>query len=235
MVNNSLPSDAAARKAIPLASGLFDYFTDALVAVAQLSCIGNAQHNPGKPLHWDRTKSTDHDDCLLRHFVARGTIDTDGVRHRTKVAWRALAALQEECEAALSVARMDRWLKKPPAWQPKTARQLYDETTATAQAQDANNWHVVGTDADFSIVQGIPAESAYLASFSPNAGIAAKSPNAGSRIATQAELDGVRDLLTPEELKGFGIGDVGHVAPKATCVTDPQHPLHHVTLPDDRL
>jgi hypothetical protein len=29
-----------------------------------------------------------------------GTVDTDGVRHSTKVAWRALAALQLELEAS---------------------------------------------------------------------------------------------------------------------------------------
>jgi hypothetical protein len=29
----------------------------------------------------------------MRHFVERGTVDTDGVRHSAKVAWRALAPL----------------------------------------------------------------------------------------------------------------------------------------------
>lgn len=93
-----LPESAIARKMLPLATGLIDYFPDALIAVAGLSKIGNEQHNPGKPLHWDRTKSQDEDDCLLRHFFDRGTIDTDGVRHSTKVAWRALALLQKELE-----------------------------------------------------------------------------------------------------------------------------------------
>lgn len=95
-----LPTVAADRKAVPVATGFLDYFPDAAVAVAQLSKIGNDQHNPGKPLHWDRTKSTDEADCLIRHFLERGTIDTDGVRHSTKVAWRALALLQKELEAA---------------------------------------------------------------------------------------------------------------------------------------
>ena len=147
----TLPDDAAGRKAIPIASGLLNYFPDALIAVAGLSFIANEQHNPGQHLHWDRSKSTDHDDCLMRHFMARGTVDTDKVRHRTKVAWRALAALQEEIER---------------------------DYLAPAQ--------------------GIPAESAYLASFSPS----------GSRIATSAEIEGLREVLTAEELKGFGIGDV---------------------------
>jgi hypothetical protein len=66
--------------------------------VARLSRIGNDQHNPGKPLFWDRTKSQDEADALMRHFLQRGTVDTDGVLHSTKVAWRALALLQKEIE-----------------------------------------------------------------------------------------------------------------------------------------
>ena len=92
------PSDAKARKAIPVATGCVDYFPDALAAVAELSRIGNDQHNPGQPLHWDRSKSTDEADSSMRHFVDRGTVDSDGVRHSAKVAWRALALLQKEIE-----------------------------------------------------------------------------------------------------------------------------------------
>ncbi len=97
-----LPTTPAERKAIPIATGFIDYFPDAIAAVAELSRIGNDQHNPGKPLHWDRSKSGDESDALMRHFVERGTIDTDGVRHSAKVAWRALAMLQKEIEAARS-------------------------------------------------------------------------------------------------------------------------------------
>lgn len=96
---NHLPTDAAERKTFPLWTGLFKYFPDALAAVAKLSYIGNQQHNPGQPLHWAREKSTDQEDTLLRHLLESGTIDTDGVRHSTKVAWRALAKLQLEIES----------------------------------------------------------------------------------------------------------------------------------------
>jgi hypothetical protein len=96
----ALPDEAAARKAIPVATGFVDYFPDAMAAVAELSRIGNDQHNPGKPLHWDRSKSGDESDALMRHFLQRGTIDTDGVRHSAKVAWRAMAMLQKEIEQA---------------------------------------------------------------------------------------------------------------------------------------
>lgn len=91
-------TDKAARKALPLATGCLDYFPDALLAVAEVSRIGNEQHNPGEPLHWAKEKSTDEPDALLRHLIDRGTIDVDGVRHSAKVAWRALAMLQREIE-----------------------------------------------------------------------------------------------------------------------------------------
>ena len=94
-----LPADAKTRKQTPIASGVVDYFPDALAAVAHCSWVGNEQHNPGQPLHWDRAKSTDEADALMRHFLERGTVDGDGVRHSAKVAWRALALLQKEIEA----------------------------------------------------------------------------------------------------------------------------------------
>ena len=95
----SLPTDAAARKAIPITTGVLDYFPDALAEVAKVSKKGNDQHNPGQALHWARGKSTDHADTLVRHMLERGTLDSDGMRHSAKVAWRALAMLQEEIEA----------------------------------------------------------------------------------------------------------------------------------------
>lgn len=87
---SELPTDAAARKAIPLCSGVLDYFPAALVKVAQRSHEGNEQHNPGEPLHWARGKSADHLDAACRHILER---DLAGA------AWRILAALQMECEA----------------------------------------------------------------------------------------------------------------------------------------
>ena len=94
----SLPTEANERKDLPLATGFIDYFPDAIVEVAELSRIGNDQHNPGSPLHWDRSKSGDESDALMRHFLQRGTTDSDGVRHSAKVAWRAMAMLQKEVE-----------------------------------------------------------------------------------------------------------------------------------------
>jgi hypothetical protein len=93
-----LPDSAAERKTVPMASGLLDYFPDALATVAHVSYVGNKQHNPGEALHWARGKSTDEADTIIRHLAQRGTVDVDGIRHSAKAAWRALALLQKELE-----------------------------------------------------------------------------------------------------------------------------------------
>ena len=95
---NPLPDNPQERKRIPIATGFLDYFPLAVIEIARLSMIGNEQHNPGTPLHWDRSKSGDESDAMMRHFMERGTRDTDGVRHSVKVAWRAMALLQKELE-----------------------------------------------------------------------------------------------------------------------------------------
>ena len=94
----SIPEEASERKKFPVASGVMEYFPDALVAVANVSWQGNEQHNPGQPLHWARGKSTDEADAMIRHFLQRGTKDKDGIRHTAKMVWRALAMLQKEIE-----------------------------------------------------------------------------------------------------------------------------------------
>jgi hypothetical protein len=96
---STLPTGSEARKGVPLASGVLDYFPAALAEVARVSKAGNDKHNPGQPMHHARGKSTDHADCLLRHLVDRGKVDPEtGQRHSGEVAWRALALLQQELE-----------------------------------------------------------------------------------------------------------------------------------------
>lgn len=110
MASATIPSNAKERKERPIGTGVIDYFPDAIAAVAHVSFIGNQQHNPGSPLHWDRTKSTDEADCLMRHFVDRGTFDSDGIRHSAKMAWRALALLQKEIEAEAAKEESKDWI-----------------------------------------------------------------------------------------------------------------------------
>ena len=92
------PADPKERKKYPVGTGVLDYFPLALAEVARVSWQGNQQHHKDKPLHWDRSKSTDEADALIRHFLQRGTLDTDGMRHSAKLCWRALALLQKEIE-----------------------------------------------------------------------------------------------------------------------------------------
>ena len=101
----NLPTSAAERKATPIATGVLDYFPLAIAEIARVSKAGNDQHNPGQPLHWARGKSTDHADCIVRHLIDRGTVDTDGMRHSAKVAWRSLALLQVELELADGIVK----------------------------------------------------------------------------------------------------------------------------------
>jgi hypothetical protein len=101
-----LPTDSAARKRIPVVSGVLDYFPDAIAAVAEVSFVGNEKHNPGQPLHWGRDKSPDHANCIGRHLLERGTIDpVTKVRHSAQLAWRALALLQIEIEDARAAGK----------------------------------------------------------------------------------------------------------------------------------
>lgn len=104
------------RKALPLASGVLDYFPDALLVVAEVSRVGNEQHHPGQPLHWDKSKSADEADALMRHLLDRGTYDVDGLRHSGKVAWRALALLQRELDAEAAAAPLS-FEPEPVKWE----------------------------------------------------------------------------------------------------------------------
>ena len=90
------PNKAEDRKATPVYSGVLKYFGNALKEVSKCSLAGQKQHNHGNELYWDKSKSTDNEDALVRHLIDHGSnpLDDDGVLHLAKVAWRALAALE---------------------------------------------------------------------------------------------------------------------------------------------
>ncbi len=99
----ALPTDSAERKRWPLFSGLLRYFPSALAQVCNHSYIGNEKHNPGMPLQHARGKSSDHEDCIMRHLLDASehpTASPARIDELRGVAWRALALLQEECEKA---------------------------------------------------------------------------------------------------------------------------------------
>lgn len=92
---------AEERKQRPIFSGVVKYFPLALAEIARTSKVANDQHNPGEPLHWDRSKSTDQLDACMRHLsdYARGEmVDSDGLMHLSKCAWRIMAQLQLDLE-----------------------------------------------------------------------------------------------------------------------------------------
>lgn len=96
-------TEAQKRKDTPLFRGLLQYFPDALAEVSRISLVGSKQHHPDEDMHWDKGKSSDHADCILRHLSDYGKgikYDTDGQPHLGKVAWRSLALLQIEIENA---------------------------------------------------------------------------------------------------------------------------------------
>lgn len=93
-----LPTDPKTRKQAPVYTGFMKYFPRAIFAVANLSFVANEQHNPGQPVHWNKSKSTDNLDAQMRHVldqaIEEGGKDTDEILHLTKNAWRAMAALE---------------------------------------------------------------------------------------------------------------------------------------------
>lgn len=103
----TLPDDPAKRKGAPVFTGVMKYFPRAMCEIAKVSVAGQKQHNPGQPLGWDRSKSTDDLDAAARHMLDAGGIDSDGQRHTAKAAWRLMAALERELEAAASASRQN--------------------------------------------------------------------------------------------------------------------------------
>ena len=92
-----LPTDDKKRKQVPVYSGFYCYFPDAIVAVAQHSFDSNEQHNPGEPLYWNRDKSKDQLNTLARHLLelADGELSPEEELAAAKaIAWRAMANLQ---------------------------------------------------------------------------------------------------------------------------------------------
>jgi hypothetical protein len=89
MDHNFLPSDSQERKNIPVYSGFVAYFPRAMSAVAHHSWVGNEQHHPGTPVHWDKSKSQDELDAMMRHLLEEDWV---------AVAWRAMANLERKLE-----------------------------------------------------------------------------------------------------------------------------------------
>jgi hypothetical protein len=119
-----IPQDDQTRKDAPMFRGLLGYFPAALFEVAAHSLDSDRKHTPGNVggPHWARGKSADHEDTIIRHLIDAGPRRTSGAwklwqklvalaapkgssakdarrYHLRCIAWRALALLQEDCEA----------------------------------------------------------------------------------------------------------------------------------------
>lgn len=99
----TLPEDQEERNAMKLFDGFMAYFPNAMAEVAKLSYAATQQHHPDQPMHWDRSKSTDHLNKIGRHMIDAGKLDDKGQRHAAALAWRAMANLQEELERDLGL------------------------------------------------------------------------------------------------------------------------------------
>lgn len=114
-----LPTGYDERKAFPLMTFLSAYFPDTIEALVALCVQGNKQHditvpkdNPfyidGDRIAWDRSKSTEELETLMRHLwdhtrAKRADdidklFDSDGVLHIVKTTWRAAAEAQKTIE-----------------------------------------------------------------------------------------------------------------------------------------
>ncbi len=93
---HGLAGDSAERKRYPMLRGLIGYFPNACAYVSHVSLRANEQHNPGEPMHWAFDKSIGQGDEIVKHLAEAGTVDTDGLLHTGKAAWRALELLERE-------------------------------------------------------------------------------------------------------------------------------------------
>ena len=101
-----LPEDPEQRKGLPIWRAFCRFFKKTIVAVTKQSMKGQKQHdyNEGE-IHWDRSKSSDDWDSLLRHmFDLQEALENDDIEaileHAPALAWRGCAI----CEKALDLA-----------------------------------------------------------------------------------------------------------------------------------
>jgi len=102
-----LPTDAKERKGLPIGTGVLDYFPLTMAEIAKASLAGNRQHMPGEVLHWDRSKSSDDFDAMIRHALQRNDPDDGEVSHAGAMAWRACAVAEKILESRTNAAKAE--------------------------------------------------------------------------------------------------------------------------------
>lgn len=160
-MNMTLPTDSEERKEIPLYRGLFAYFPAALARIARHSKESNDKHNPGMPMHHARGKSTDHEDCILRHTMDLGDLLAayerdhslelpaviDSILYEaTARAWRSLAALQELCERFAGAPLAPNARLPVPAYEDERAANMYAVGFRDGMAEGAHAAELAADD-----------------------------------------------------------------------------------------
>ena len=157
-----LPTDAQERKSIPVYSGFVAYFPHAIAEVAKLSKEGNDQHNPGTPLHWDRGKSGDERDALMRHVLDEAILKSrcdfpldEAILEARAVAWRAMAHLEKLCECRNEIENSVPQ-KIAPAIQPcrRPGENIIDYLDRTESAIP-KKWISPGTEAKKAYIESL--------------------------------------------------------------------------------
>lgn len=87
--------DSASRKLAPVHAGFMRYFPNGMKAIACMSRMANAKHNPGEELGWSWNRSDDHEDCVARHSLDGTKLDEFNLPHIVARGWRAMAALEK--------------------------------------------------------------------------------------------------------------------------------------------
>lgn len=113
----TLPTDSKERKELPLWTFMFNYFPLAWLEVVRVAVAGNAQHENGADIRWDRSKSMDQLNTAARHQFDYGMgvkKDVDGRAHLAKAIWRLMAQLQlDEESTAVAPASTSRPAGRP--------------------------------------------------------------------------------------------------------------------------
>lgn len=111
MIKLTLGDDSEARKRVQLVAAFLRYIPAAAARFALHSKAGNDKHNPGEPVHHARGKSSDHEECVLRHlvdmqdigaYIERNGPTAEAIKmlldEVTAEFWRTGILLQELCE-----------------------------------------------------------------------------------------------------------------------------------------
>lgn len=182
-----------------MATGVVDYFRNALAAIGRHSRLGNEKHNPGERMHWAFDKSTAHADAILSHLSQRGEIDPEtGHSHTVALAWRALALLETELVAGgATPGKAVLRTQQPPPAAPAPGEIRVSEDVVPSSLRDRFSGLAGGKDSEperWGIFDSggylVHGQITKLCSREEAEGCVQARHHAGSRVAQIALIDG---------------------------------------------